>query len=177
MRRRYLIVSAAVPVAVGAIIAAYSMRHTSGPSRVPLPANLVHVVSGRAERIFARVSFAHPTHPTIAADVDIVTAAQARSQALAFARSYGTGCSHVVAVERMALGDAINRTRRDPRDEFDLDAACYGESARLAGAWRVQLDDADASSVRTATAPHTAILVLAAGGMLVDMTLGCPVPQ
>jgi hypothetical protein len=180
MRKRFVVISAVVPIAVGAIIAAYSIRQTDNTGRLPVPSSLINIVGERADRVFARVTYTRPGEPALAADARIRTHAQARAVALNFARAYGTGCSHVVAVELLTLADAMTRTQRDPADELDLGAACYGEASRLAAAWRVQLDDVvrNGSGLRASAAGHTAILVLAAGvGTLIDMTIGYPVPQ
>jgi hypothetical protein len=175
VRKRFVVVSVAVPVAVGAIIAAYSLRHHSSPQRTPVASNASSSIGyrpgGRSERDDS-------TRHLLSAGDHIQTEAQASSRAVEVAQAFGAAHPRVVAVEMLPLGDAITRTQRAFEDDLDLGAAGYGESTRTLPAWRVQLDDTVfGTGMASAAILPTAILVLAAGGMLIDMTLGYPVPQ
>jgi hypothetical protein len=174
LRWRYAVVSSVVPVAAG-IIATYAVRQHAVPVPPAVSSTLGSVTSRLPQRW--QVLTAGMTVP-IPTDARIRTRAQASSRALEVAHGYGAIAPTVVTVELLTLREAITRTQRDDADEIDLAATGYGESARTMPAWRVQLDHAMfGPGVAPAAMLPTAILVLAAGcGMLIDMTLGYPIP-
>jgi len=176
MRRRFAIVSVAVPVVAGAIITAYGIRQYSGQQRDSVTVEMSTDAGSRSNDMLRDV-----TAPgmRLAPVSRIQTAAQASRRALEVAHEYGATHPRVVNVEMLSLVAAMASTQRDSADDFDLGAAGYGESAHAQATWRVQLDDAVfCSGVTSAAVLPTAILVLASvGGTLIDMSLGYPVPQ
>lgn len=170
VRKRYVAASLALPVAVGAIIAAYGIRQHGGQQRTPVAAYTTRSNSSRMHVVAAQ--------PPIMLDQHIQTAAQATARALEVAQQYGAASPHVIAVEQLPLADALTRTPRVDEDEIDLGAAGYGESTRMQPTWRVQLGNADfgvGSTAMSVAALSTAVLVLAAAsGTLIDLTLGYP---
>jgi hypothetical protein len=131
----------------------------------------------------------------ISEDAEVKTEEQAVDRALATARELLAENPRVVSVELTTLETAFVRTQRDPAatEAVDLERDGYDEELKLSPVWRVQLDGAEFAAESCpppdedsgepgegSTCPTypTAIFIIAASdGVVINMSLGYPVPQ